>query len=42
MALFGEAKEPFLRQFLRLRHGIPSHDTRAIAYDLWRTAPEGW
>jgi hypothetical protein len=27
MALFGEAKEPFLRQFLRLRHGIPSHDT---------------
>jgi predicted transposase YbfD/YdcC len=27
MALFGEAKERFLRQFLRLRHGIPSHDT---------------
>ena len=27
MALFGRAKEPFLRQFLRLRHGIPSHDT---------------
>ena len=27
MALFGEAKEPFLRQFLRLPHGIPSHDT---------------
>jgi DDE_Tnp_1-associated len=27
MTLFGEAKEPFLRQFLRLRHGIPSHDT---------------
>ncbi len=27
MALFGEAKEPFLRQLLRLRHRIPSHDT---------------
>lgn len=27
LALFGEAKEPFLRQFLRLRHGIPSDDT---------------
>jgi predicted transposase YbfD/YdcC len=27
MAEFGRAKEPFLRGFLRLRHGIPSHDT---------------
>jgi predicted transposase YbfD/YdcC len=27
MAEFGEAKEPFLRQLLRLEHGIPSHDT---------------
>ena len=27
MALFGRAKEPFRRQFLRLEHGIPSHDT---------------
>ena len=27
MAEFGEAKEPFLRQFLKLEHGIPSHDT---------------
>jgi len=27
MALFGRAKEDFLRQFLPLRHGIPSHDT---------------
>jgi hypothetical protein len=24
---FGRAKEPFLRQFLTLKHGIPSHDT---------------
>jgi predicted transposase YbfD/YdcC len=27
MAVFGRAKWPFLRQFLRLKHGIPSHDT---------------
>src|SRR3954449_1510078 len=27
MPLFGQAKEPFLRQFLTLKHGIPSHDT---------------
>lgn len=27
MADFGEAKKDLLRQFLRLEHGIPSHDT---------------
>jgi predicted transposase YbfD/YdcC len=27
MAEFGEAKEAFLRKFLKLEHGIPSHDT---------------
>lgn len=27
MAEFGQAKADFLKQFLRLRHGIPSHDT---------------
>src|SRR5215471_5350097 len=27
MALFGRSKEKLLRQFLRLDHGIPSHDT---------------
>ena len=27
MAAFGRAKESLLRQFLRLEHGIPSHDT---------------
>ena len=27
MELFGEAKEPWLRTFLELPHGIPSHDT---------------
>lgn len=26
MAEFGPAKDPFLRQFLRLEHGIPTHD----------------
>lgn len=34
MALFGEAKEPFLRRFLRLRHGIPSHDTFSRVFRL--------
>ncbi len=34
MALFGRAKEPFLRQFLRLRHGIPSHDTFSRIFRL--------
>lgn len=27
MALFAEAKEPWLRSFLKLENGIPSHDT---------------
>ena len=27
MELFGEPKEPWLRTFLELPHGIPSHDT---------------
>jgi hypothetical protein len=27
MALFAEAKEPFLRGFLELANGLPSHDT---------------
>jgi len=27
MALFAEAKEPFLRSFLELSNGLPSHDT---------------
>lgn len=34
MALFGRAKAPFLRQFLRLRHGIPSHDTFSRVFRL--------
>ena len=27
MALFAEAKDPFLRSFLTLANGLPSHDT---------------
>ena len=27
VGILGRAKRPFLRQFLRLKHGIPSHDT---------------
>jgi predicted transposase YbfD/YdcC len=34
MADFGEAKEPLLRQFLRLEHGIPSHDTFSRVFRL--------
>jgi predicted transposase YbfD/YdcC len=34
MADFGEAKEPFLRQILRLEHGIPSHDTFSRVFRL--------
>ena len=39
MALFGEAKEPFLRQFLGLRHGIPSHDTFSRLFRRLDPAP---
>jgi predicted transposase YbfD/YdcC len=34
MALFGRSKEAFLRQFLYLRHGIPSHDTFSRVFRL--------
>src|SRR3954452_16427479 len=34
MALFGRAKEPFLRQFLRLPSGVPSHDTFSRVFRL--------
>jgi DDE_Tnp_1-associated len=34
MALFGGAKQVFLRQFLRLRRGIPSHDTFSRVFRL--------
>lgn len=39
MAVFGEAKAPFLRQFLRLRHGIPSHDTFSRVFRLLDPVP---
>src|SRR4051794_30838889 len=34
MALFGEIKAPYLRQFLCLRHGAPSHDTFSRVFRL--------
>src|SRR3979490_2325906 len=34
MAEFGEAKEGLLRLFLRLEHGIPSHDTFSRVFRL--------
>lgn len=34
MALFGQSKEGLLRQFLRLEHGIPSHDTFSRVFRL--------
>ena len=34
MALFGRAKEPFLRRFLRLEAGVPSHDTFSRIFRL--------
>jgi predicted transposase YbfD/YdcC len=34
MALFGRSKEGLLRQFLRLEHGIPSHDTFSRLFRL--------
>ena len=34
MALFGRAKEPFLRRFLRLPGGVPSHDTFSRLFRL--------
>jgi DDE family transposase len=34
MALFGRAKEGFFREFLSLRHGIPSHDTFSRVFRL--------
>src|ERR1700729_34533 len=34
MAEFGQAKEELLRLFLRLEHGIPSHDTFSRVFRL--------
>lgn len=34
MALFGRAKREFLEEFLRLEHGIPSHDTFSRVFRL--------
>jgi len=34
MALFARSKEPFLRGFLTLKHGTPSHDTFSRLFRL--------
>jgi predicted transposase YbfD/YdcC len=34
MALFAKAKEPFLRDFLKLENGLPSHDTFSRLFRL--------
>jgi predicted transposase YbfD/YdcC len=34
MALFGRSKQDLLRQFLRLEHGVPSHDTFSRVFRL--------
>jgi predicted transposase YbfD/YdcC len=39
MALFGQAKEPFLRQVLPLEHGIPRHDTFSRVFRLLDPEP---
>ena len=39
MELFGRSKETFLRRFMRLDHGIPSHD--AFSRLFWFLDPEG-
>jgi predicted transposase YbfD/YdcC len=40
MALFGQVKQAFLRQFLTLPHGVPSHDTFSRVFR--RLDPEGF
>lgn len=39
MSEFGRSKEPLLRQFLRLDHGIPSHDTFSRVFRLLDPKP---
>ena len=41
MARFAEAKEPFLRSFLKLANGIPSHDTFSRLFRLLDPAQFG-
>jgi predicted transposase YbfD/YdcC len=43
MALFGRSKRAFLQEFLRLQHGIPSHDTFSRVFRLLDPAAfHGW
>jgi hypothetical protein len=41
MALFAKAKEPFLRGFLELKNGLPSHDTFSRLFRLLDPAQFG-
>ena len=41
MALFARAKEPFLREFLDLKNGPPSHDVTVHIPRLMGVAPAG-
>ena len=34
MAEFGRAKLKFLKRFLKLRHGVPSHDTFSTVFRM--------
>jgi hypothetical protein len=42
MALFAEAKEPFLREFLDLRNGPPNHDTFSRLFRRLDPDQSGW
>jgi hypothetical protein len=41
IAQFGRAKEAWLKQFLELPHGIPSHDTFGRVFSLLHRRPLG-
>jgi hypothetical protein len=41
MAEFAKAKEPFLREFLSLKNGLPSHDTFSRLFRLLDPAKFG-
>jgi hypothetical protein len=42
MALFARAKETFLRGFLVLENGLPSHDTFTGSLQRWPHVHRGW
>ena len=40
MGLFAKAKEPFLRGFLKLENGVPSHDTFSRLFRMLDPDPD--